>query len=404
MFFKRIQAAYKAFVQGHVGTSQYLRDYLPGADMDYERLAGNPLDNSIVSNCVMWAADNFIELRLQALTASDDLTPPAPAKHPLLNLVTLPNPAYDGAALIQATVISYLAHGNAYWLKRRNSAGAVVQLYWVPHWQLTPRSFSPSNYIDYYDYTGAGYTQPVLPDDVVHFRYGIDPGNPRLGMSRLRAVFREIAGDNDASTYWAAVMRNMGLWGCIVTSSDPRSVITPDQAAIIKQQLAAGYTGEGRGKPLVLSSPVQVNRAGLDPAELLPAEIRNVPEARITGALRISAIVVGLTSSRGTMTYANVKQAQLQAYQDCLLPMGARFAATMSKELLPDFPRPRIPVYLAYDASTVAALAPDQDALYRRSTIAVTGGWMTVNEARAKAGLPLDPDGDIYLRRYPPIA
>jgi HK97 family phage portal protein len=317
-----------------------------------------------------------------------------------VELVRNPNPFYDGDALWQATAVSYAAHGNAYWLKVRGEGGegAVRELWWVPHWQLRPRSDSQHELIGYYEYRAGGEVQRISPGDVVHFRYGIDPDDPRVGMSRLRAVLREIVTDNEASTYWAAVLRNMGIWGVVISGAEGAADFPERDVEFLRRQLASVHTGEGRGKPLVLSFPVKVDRAGLSPEELLPTEMRHVPEARICGALRLPALVVGLNVGDRVRTYANYRQARSAAYEDCLMPMGRRFAQTLESQLLPELGEPRRE-RVDWDYSGVAALREDLTEVYERNTVAVQGGWMKVGEARSRAGLPHDPAADVYLRR-----
>src|SRR5262249_7081498 len=149
----RLGAGLKAFRMAWSG-GRWLRDgafyagngVLPGSPVDYEVLAGDVLRDSLVSNCAGWIADNITEpsLCVYGRGPTGDLPEPDLA-HPLVELIRNPNPHYDGDALWQATAISYAAHGNAYWVKVRSDAGrgAVRELWWVPHWTITPRWSRP---------------------------------------------------------------------------------------------------------------------------------------------------------------------------------------------------------------------------------------------------------------------
>ena len=114
---------------------------LPGSQLDVEELAGDVLLNGAVAICLGWMADNFPEPHLRVTRGTRDGQPDPVFDHPLPRLIADPNPHYDGDALWAATVMSYAAHGNAYWLKVRDAEGygRPVELWYLPHWQVTPR-------------------------------------------------------------------------------------------------------------------------------------------------------------------------------------------------------------------------------------------------------------------------
>ena len=66
-----------------------------------------------------------------------------------------------------------------------------------------------------------GKTYVLSKDDIIHYRDGIDPENDRFGLSGLSAVLREVFTDNEAATYSAAILRNMGVPSIIVTPKNP---------------------------------------------------------------------------------------------------------------------------------------------------------------------------------------
>lgn len=371
---------------------------LPGARFDYESAAGDLLLNAPVAICLGWIADNVVEPELRVVRGWNDGTPEPIDGHALTSLLRHPNPFYDGDALWAATAVSYSAHGNAYWLKVRNGAGLLKELWWVPHWQVEPRWPSDgSEFISHYVYRVNGTETRIRREDVVHFRFGIDPGNPRLGQSRLRAVLREIVTDNEASSFMAALLRNMGVPGVLITPVGDQVEIADEDAAEMKRQFKARYAGENAGEPLVPTVPVKVEQLSLSPEELVLDRVRNAPEARICGALRIPTLVVGLNVGDMTKTFANYGQARKAAYEDCLMPMARRFASTLNDQVLYEVGDPRSE-RCEWNFTRVAALREDLTDVFRRNNLGVGGGWMTVNEARARAGLEPDPKGDLYLR------
>ena len=74
----------------------------------------------------------------------------------------------------------WVTEGNAYLVKIRNGQGAVIQLWWIPDHLIEPRWEPNSNqFIGWYEYTVDGRVLKIEPKDIIHFRYGLDPYNPR---------------------------------------------------------------------------------------------------------------------------------------------------------------------------------------------------------------------------------
>jgi phage portal protein BeeE len=193
----------------------------------------------------------------------------------------------------------------------------------------------------------------------------------------------------------AGLLRNMGVPGLVLSPGQREDFLTAEQAAELQRRVRE-LRGEKAGEALVVSSAVRVQPLAMSPEQLTLEKLRWTPEARICGALRLPALVVGLNVGDLTRTYANYRQARRSAYEDCILPMGRRFAATLEHALLPELGDPRRES-LRWDTSRVAALREDQTELYRRLGMAVSAGWMRVDEARSLAGL--SADGEAAARR-----
>src|SRR4051812_7581684 len=96
---------------------------------NYAREVGDVMENSLVASILFWVGRNFPE-------APPILTPVAATgqeeplhDHPMLRLLQRPNPFYSGSVLWMATVIEWMAEGNAYWFKVRSASGAVRELW-----------------------------------------------------------------------------------------------------------------------------------------------------------------------------------------------------------------------------------------------------------------------------------
>jgi len=371
---------------------------LPGASFDYEAAAGNPTENSAVSICLGWIGDNFPEARMVIERSGAAGPSELRYEHPLLSLVSNPNPSYDGDALLAATAMSYAAFGNAYWYKARNVAGRVTELWYVPHWQVVPAwPADGSEFISHYEYRVNGRVFTWRREDVIHFRFGFDARNSRLGQSRLWPVLREIVTDNEAATMMAALLRNMGMLGVLITPSSPSIELQDGDAEAIKKTYRVRHTGEAAGEVMVNAAALKVERLGLSPEQMVLDKIRRIPESRIAAALRLPAMTVGLSVGDEQRTFSNYAQARRAAYEDCLGPMQRRFARQLSKDLLPELGG-RSNERVGWDYTQVIALQDDRMEVYRQTVMAVRGGLMKVNEGRQRIGLAPDPGQDVYLR------
>ena len=108
--------------------------------VDYAAEVGDGSGSSLVGATLQWIARTFPEAppalwpRTSAAGAEELIT-----DHELLRLLERPNKFYTGPLLWMATVTDWNADGNAYWLKLRNRAGSVVELWWAPSWQVEPK-------------------------------------------------------------------------------------------------------------------------------------------------------------------------------------------------------------------------------------------------------------------------
>lgn len=397
--FKAARAAFRMRFTGAGGQGLnslygWISGILPGTQQEWERLAGPLWLNPVASICLGWIADNFVEPELVVQRQRPDGTREIVRGHALPELIGAPNPYYDGDTLWQATLLSYCTDGNAYWIKARAAGGSgrPVELYWVPHWLIEPRwPEDGSEFISHYVYRVQAEEIRLERSEVIHFRFGIDPDNQRRGLSRLRAMQREIYQDNEGSTYGASLLGNMAVPSVLITPEKAGSGVAParfgkDQIDQIREQWAEQAGRDRRGRPIVTTGAVTIQTLSLSPEELALDKIRQVPEARICAALRVPAMVAGISVGDAQRTYANYGEARRAAYEDCLLPMGLRMARTLRRELLPDLD-PSPDLLVAWDYSQIRALAEDQDQVHRRAVADYRGGIVRRSESRRMIGL-----------------
>jgi HK97 family phage portal protein len=384
----------------HAGRAPFLLGLLARTRFDYAKEVGDGIDSSVVTAPLQWVQRAFPEARLTVVRRSADASDEVEG-HPLPALVAAPNPFYGGGHLWSATLFSYLVAGNAYWLKVRNGAGAVVELWWAPHWTIAPKwPQDGSEFISHYEYTpGAGKRIRLEPADVVHFRAGIDPRNPRLGLSPLHGAIREIFMDLEASNFVASLLRNMGVPG-VVLSPEGGAQAAPEDLEATKAWFREAFGGDRRGSPLVMGAATKVQQYGFNPQQLNLSAARNVAEERVCACLGIPAAVVGFGAGLQTAKVgATMSELRRLAWTNGVLPVTRAFADELDRSLLPDF-SPRDDERAEFDTSAVPALFEEAE---KRATVwdtMIRGGWAEVAEAREAMGLAVDDSHRIFLRPF----
>lgn len=388
-----------------------MRRWLPGwldalgdhGGINYRREVGSGLTSSVIMAPVAWMQRSLPEAPLVVERASRQADDgwDAVDTHPLATLLENPNPYYSGKKLLQATVLSYATDGNGYWIKVRNRSGQVGQLWYAPHWMIEPDwSEDGSDFIRRYKYTPGNEVIFLEPDDVVHFRHGLDPRNVRKGISPLDPALKEIFADGQAGEFIAALLRNNGIPG-VVISPETDDVIEPQDVQMVKRHVSEQFTGTRRGEPLVLSSKTRVDRLGWNPNELNLTAATDRAEERVCALLGIPAAIVGFHAGlEQTKVGASMTELRRLAWNNGIVPVQDDFAEEIERSLLPDFRRAGRGTHrVRFDRTDVQALAEDANAIYERASKGVEAGWLTVAEAKRQVGIEPETGDDVYLRR-----
>ena len=347
---------------------------------------------------LQWISRNFPEAPPEMRKEQPDGSLEVETNHAMLRLLVRPNPFYSGTTLWMATLLDWYVDGNAYWIKIRNRAGAVQELWWIPSFLISPKGGSQT-FISHYEYRPAGSLVRLEPDDLVHLRYGLDPDDPRRGRSPLKSVLREVFTDDEAANFTAQLLRNSGVPGIVVSPKDS-SELSPEDVAATKAYLADAHTGDRRGEPLVMSGPTNVEQFGFSPSQLDLKSLRRIPEERITGVLGIPAIVAGLGAGLDRSTFANFAEAREAAYQENIIPAQRIIGEELRFQLLSDFEEDPWKFRVGFDTSKVRVLQEDEQKRAQRLDIGVRGGWVRVDEARRAMGHQAEPEDEIYLRSF----
>jgi HK97 family phage portal protein len=361
----------------------------PRSQLDYQREVGDGRGNAILMSSVLWAAKNFPEapLAIEKIKRGARKSDTPIDGHPMVKLVGNPNPYYSGELLIWATIADWM-FGNAYWRKVYNRIGEVIQLWWIPSTLIEPKWEGTKSYVDYYEYKyDSNEDAERIPyDEVVHFRNGIDPKNTRKGLSPLGILMRELFTDDEAATYTATLLANLGVPGLIISPDSDNGKIAPEDVENIKQQAETRWTGTNRGRAMVLSVKARVNTLSFSPDQMKMRDIRTVPEERVTAITGIPAIVLGLGAGLQRSTFSNMAEAREAAYENFMIPSQRIIASEIRTQLLPDF-EPDIEQFRVFhDLSEVRVLQQDENDIHNRAGSDFKNGLLMLDEARDMIG------------------
>jgi len=363
--------------------------HFPGTGFDYAGVAGDVRLNAVVQACLAWIQRTFPEAPVQVVkvdAAGEENEVPG---HGLTKLMRAPNPATTAANFWEQVLADFIPTGNAYARKIRNAAGKVIEVWNVPETRIRPQwDTSGREFIGHYLISIDGQPEKVPVADIIHFKFGRNPQNERLGWSPLLAGLREVAALNAGGAFRGALLHNHAAASYLVTPKEGQSW-TPDQARALESRWFSKLKGDGAGKPIFSNTPLEAALLNYSPKDLDLAVMLHWDSDTLASLLGLSAQVLNLTSGHEAKTYANYAEAREAAYEQCILPLKGIMAAWLQLQLLPDFGDPETE-RVAHDLSQVRILQEDQNKLWGRVNDAMKcpTRYLTVNEARALLGQP----------------
>ena len=356
---------------------------------------GNGASNSAVVSCLQVLGTAFGEAELKVYQTNDagelDVLP----NHQLTMLFKRPNPYMSGDVLQNYLIQSMHISGDAYLLKQKNEAGQLVALYPLMPENVTVKG-NDETLISHYEYQVKNEKVILDRDMIAHFRLGLDPENHRQGFSPVKTLLREIYGDESAGQMATSILANMGVPSFMITPKDEYG-LTEEEGEAISKAFQRKTGGQNKGKPLVLSGGVNVEKLAFSPKDLEIGDLRESFESRVSSVLGVPSIIAGLEVGLKYATYSNAKTLREFFTEQKLIPLWDMVSQEITHQILKvDYPNSSN-LEARYDYTDVRALQTDTNEIYERMNLAVTGGWVTVAEARQSIGLPTSPEQDVYL-------
>lgn len=309
--------------------------------------------------------------------------------HPVLDLITRPNPAQGRAELFEALYAQLLLSGNAYLEAVSDDAGAVRELHVLRSDRMRVVPGADGWPVAYeYSVGSARHRFAVRAgiSPICHIR-SFHPVDDHYGLSPLDAARRAVEVHNAASNWSKALLDNAARpSGAIVyRGAEGQASLSPEQFERLQSEMEAHHTGaRNAGRPMLLEGGLDWKPMGFSPSDMEFQQTKEAAAREIAIAFGVPPMLLGIP---GDATYANYQEANRAFYRLTVLPMAQRVTASVAHWLASVMPGG---VELKPDLDMVPALAVEREQQWRRVGDA---GFLSDAEKRALLGLPPRVEG-----------
>ncbi len=322
-------------------------------------------------------SDSHLPAQVKSAAVIEEVT-----DHPLLDLLSHPNPLMNAFDLWELTQTYLEVTGRAFWQLQPGPFGAPSQIYVLPSQNVTPRRHADSpEPVDFFEYRSGKRYQEFAPEDIVFFRYP-DPRDPYLGgLSPLRACFEQVTLTSEFAATKAAIYENRGLPSALVA---PDEVLGEEERDRLETQWNSKFRRGGAGKVVVAESAVKLQLLQQSMGDLAALADMKATKEDIANAFHVP--IAYFTSQTNL---ANLQASQAQHMQQAISPRIQRRDEKLNQCLLPLFDKSGRLFMTSDDPQPL-----DQEADIMQLNLDLKYGILSINEVRGGRGLPPVSWGD----------
>ena len=353
--------------------------------------------NAIVFRCVNEIANGAASIPFKVYQGDMELE-----QHPLVTLLSRPNPTQAGVEYFQSLYSYLLLSGNSYAL-----ASAVNQLpnelyllrpdriEIVPSETTVPKSYK----YKLNNQTVANYEADPMTgqSEVKHFKMW-NPLDDYLGLSPLMAAAVDLDVHNMIATHNVGLLTNGARpSGAIVfkpkDEMGARIELTDAQRKQVSDDLGQRFTGQkNAGRPMLLEGDFDWKEMGMSPKDMDFLQQRHTAAKDIALCFGVPSQLIGIPDSQ---TYANVQEARLALYEETIIPLARRVESDLNEWLAPSFGDN---IRIQYDVDAIPAMTERRKRIYENVVAAVREGIISRNEARERIGLePISGGDEVFI-------
>jgi len=315
-------------------------------------------------------------------------------KHPITQLLRTPNGDMGLAEFLQFAIAYASIGGNCYIWKQRSASGKVVALYPFSDLQFEPIAGHSviEGFVSYYEFdSGDGHKVAVSKDDVIQWKWMIDPQNPHKGIGAIELSSREVDRDSEASSYIYALLKNNAVPPVVITL-EPGDDPTQDELDAMGQKWVAKH---GKGQPAFISSGMKVDQMGYDLNKLAAETLADVPETRIAANFHVPPSVAGLNVGIKRSDYGDTA-ARKAFTEQTLMALWRSLASELLNGLKDDFNLPA-DFTIQFDLRNVGALQEQKKDMWERVTLAFNRSLLTRAQALRELGMRAEKWDEVYF-------
>ncbi|MGW5130365.1 phage portal protein [Streptomyces sp. NPDC004135] len=369
-------------------------DYARSLTLDLDAESRGWTHSAVAYRCVAQIADNGSSVPLvvrQADGATDDT-------HPVARLLTKrPNPQMSSARTLKSVWLQQLQlAGKSFAFCDRGESldpdadvQAIYPVYDPVEVYVARREGDdprPADVIGYVINRADGVRVPVLPDEMLWFRFP-HPFDPLLSVAPWKAARHAVDVDAFAREWQRSSLENGAQPGGVVYLGE----MSPEAFTKAKASFRSTVEGpENARRHLLVASPPGSQGKGVEYVRLgLTAEEVSYLETRVQSAEEVMlAFGVPRDLLMGGVTYENRSASKTALWSDTIVPLLEIIASEIDRVLLPDEGEEA-----EFDLTGVDALQEAQDSVANRIRALVYADVAMIDEARAAVGWDPLPGG-----------
>ncbi|WP_299962031.1 phage portal protein [uncultured Roseobacter sp.] len=304
--------------------------------------------------------------------------------HPVLDLVTRPNPMQGRAELLEALYAQLLLTGNGYMEAVAQDGEMPLELHVLRSDRMSVVPGADGWPIAYeYALGGRKHRFDVtgLQVPICHIK-SFHPQDDHYGFSPMQAAAMAVDVHNSASRWSKALLDNAARpSGAIVyRGAEGQGTMAHDQYERLVSEMESHHQGaRNAGRPMLLEGGLDWKPMGFSPSDMEFQKTKEAAAREIALAFGVPPMLLGI---QGDATYSNYQEAHRAFYRLTVLPLATRVTAALAQWIAG---YTGTPLVLKPDLDQVPALAAERDAQWRRVAEAE---FLTEAEKRALLGLP----------------
>ena len=350
--------------------------------------------NAAVSACATTLQLTFPEPPLLAGYEKDGRFIPD-YKHPVMALLQKPNGDMGQSEFMQFAIAYCSIGGNAYIWKQRAKNGKVLALWPFSDAQITPIAGHDTSegFVSYYEFnSGDGKRIPISKDDIIHWKWMIDPLQPWRGIGAIELCAREVDKDNEATSYIFALLKNNAVPPVVITLEEGDDA-TQDEIDAMGLKWVQKHS---KGQPAFISNGMKVEQMGFDLNKLAADTLADIPETRIAANFHVPPSVAGLNVGVKRSDYGDAA-ARKAFTEQTLMSLWRLFASELLNGLKDEYPGTAADFVLQFDLRRVGALQEELSKRWERVTLAFNRSLLTRAEAKQELGMQPTSGDDVFF-------